>query len=247
MGAWKPKKEKAVAKKEEMDEDVIKELQAELKKKEKKIDPIRNSDKVFHKGGITNVDDSFENNDREEITSVKLKKPKGMVTSSPSKESLKLKKEEVNKTSQQELNAIILNVKKLHKDAIIPTKAYPTDAGWDLYSTEDVKLRNGNYSPTIIPTGIAIEFPKGYWGQIESRSGLSCQGAFTIGGIIDQTYTGEIKVIMHYLGTEPIITLKKGSKIAQLVLRNNIISKITEVSDVGETDRGEKGFGSSGA
>jgi dUTP pyrophosphatase len=232
-----------------MDEAVINDLQKEMKEKEKKLTPITNSDKVFATNNIQNVDESFENHDEVKVEATKIEKPKGMVTSNPpAKTDLKVSTLATKKTtkSTEENELIELNVKLLNEHATLPTKAHVTDAGWDLYAAEDFTLKTGNYSPVVVSTGIAIDFPEGYWGQIESRSGLSCDGVFTMGGIIDNSYKGEIKIIMQYLGTIPVKGFKKGAKIAQLVLRHNILSNIIEVKSVGESERGERGFGSSG-
>lgn len=140
-----------------------------------------------------------------------------------------------------------LKIKKLKDDAVLPTKAYPGDLGYDLYSNEDLILRRfkGN---TLISTGIAIQFPDGYGGMIKDRSSMASKGITTSGGILDSNYRGEIKVILHNSNDDPYI-IKKGDKIAQIVPIEVTDWKVEEVvafDDNSSDSRGEKGFGSSG-
>lgn len=133
--------------------------------------------------------------------------------------------------------------KRLSPNAKIPTKVYDTDLGIDLYSAQTVVL----HPHTIwkISTGIAIKLPKGYGAFIKDRSSVASNGLHVIGGVIDEEYTGEIKVVMTNL-TRKIITVSEGDKIAQLVLIRRPKIELIEVNDLGKTNRGNKGFGSSG-
>ena len=134
-------------------------------------------------------------------------------------------------------------VKRLHADAIIPTKSRDTDEGWDLYSNETIKLPS--LSATKVSTGVAIQVEGGdHWLQIEGRSGLSAKGVSPTGGIVDVGYSGEVSVVLINVGKDYIIN--KGDKIAQAVVRQHFNSQIKEVNDFQESDRGDKGFGSSG-
>jgi dUTP pyrophosphatase len=140
-----------------------------------------------------------------------------------------------------------ISFKRLTPDAILPTKAHPTDIGLDLYCAEDTEL--WSYKVTKVSTKIACEFPKGIAGLILDRSSMGTKGIKVMGGVIDQAYRGELIVCLHNTGTvgNASINLPKGSKIAQLVLIPSYEVRIIEVSELGETDRGSKGFGSSGA
>lgn len=139
----------------------------------------------------------------------------------------------------------ILKVKKLHPDAILPTKGYLTDTGYDLYALEDIHL---DPDQTLkVKTGIAIEFPENYWGKIQGRSSLAREGIDILGGIIDTSYRGEIIVCLHNSNIYCDRNYKKGSRIAQLVihqLHNFPIEEVTEFST--QTERGDSGFGSTG-
>ena len=158
-----------------------------------------------------------------------------------------------------------LRIKKLHPDAIIPTRSNPTDSGLDLYSIEDAQIHQGQYK--MISTGIAIQLPKPLetnvfptelgtdfrqtiiWeAQVRPRSGLAAKHGITIvnsPGTVDNDYRGEIKIILRNEGNE-IFYIKKGDRIAQMVICPVITPTIIEVDELDNTDRGDKGFGSSG-
>lgn len=145
-----------------------------------------------------------------------------------------------------------LKVKKLTEDAIIPTRAYKTSLAYDLFSNFDMKIllegaRNLRM-PVIakVRTGIAMEFPKGYGGKIECRSSLGKLGVSILGGVIDEDYRGEIMVMLMIQSPELYPEIKKGDKIAQLILVQTPTFEIEEVSELSSTDRGDQGFGSSG-
>lgn len=144
-----------------------------------------------------------------------------------------------------------LKIKKVTDTAKIPTKAYPTDLGYDLYADETVEIW---FMQTVkIRTGIAVGFPDGWAGFIKDRSSMASKQLVTTGGVIDNSYIGELSVIMTYTNVDPMneeddynkVTIKKGDKIAQLVPIPVTNFLIEEVSDLAPTDRGEKGFGSS--
>jgi dUTP pyrophosphatase len=101
----------------------------------------------------------------------------------------------------------------------------------------------------MVPTGLAIALPGGYEAQIRPRSGLAARNGVTIlntPGTIDADYRGEIKVILINLGTEPF-EIKRGMRIAQMVIAPVTQGKLTEVDDLSDTARGAGGFGSTGA
>jgi len=136
-----------------------------------------------------------------------------------------------------------LKVKKLVENAKLPERKREGDAGLDLYCIEDVEILPNEIK--LISTGIAIEIPKGYFGLIKDRSGLATKGLHVLAGVVDENYRGEVKVVMINLGKEKI-KLEKFSRIAQLIIIPYAKVEVEEVEELSETERGEKGFGSSG-
>ena len=139
-----------------------------------------------------------------------------------------------------------IKIKKLNVDATIPTRSHPTDAGLDLYASEDVSVARG----TMIPTGIAVDIPPGFEAQVRPRSGLSVRSSLRVTlGTIDSGFVGEINVIADSINVigSTMYHVKKGDKIAQLVL-SPIETPVVEVVDEfdSESERGENGFGSTG-
>lgn len=150
---------------------------------------------------------------------------------------------------QNFMNIKEIRVKKLNKDAITPSYNYGSDSGFDLFSTVDVEI--AGLGRALIPTGLAFQFDEGYEIQVRSKSGLAInQGLMTLNspGTVDQGYSGEIKVILYNTNPHPV-KINKGMKIAQAVLCpvvNGKNVKFELVKDFEETDRGDKGFGSTG-
>jgi len=140
--------------------------------------------------------------------------------------------------------AEIIKVKKLSDKATLPTKAHLSDSGWDLYSSENRVLLPGQTS--VIKTDIAFGIPSGHEIHIRPRSGVSTKTPLrVIFGTIDKNYTGECGVMVHNTGdTEFAIPAKY--KLAQAVLQVLPMSIMEEVDSLEETDRGSKGYGSSG-
>lgn len=138
-----------------------------------------------------------------------------------------------------------IRIKRLHLDALLPVYAHGPleDAGLDLRSVERVVLTPG--VAQAVPTGFAIELPPGYEAQVRPRSGLGLKHSLTVNfGTIDPGYRGEIRVIMFNLGTANY-TIEKGDRIAQLVVaRYEAIE--WEEGELGDSERGSGGFGSSG-
>jgi dUTP pyrophosphatase len=134
-----------------------------------------------------------------------------------------------------------LKVKRLTETAKLPTKAHPSDLGYDLYSDETVSI-DGN-SAIKVKTGIAVGFPENWGGFIKDRSSMASKGFAVIGGVIDNAYIGELSVVITYKRGNT--TIQKGDKIAQLVPIPLTNWPIFEVDNLEPTDRGEKGFGSS--
>jgi dUTP pyrophosphatase len=136
-----------------------------------------------------------------------------------------------------------LRVKLFCPTAKLPTKAYYS-AGYDLYSPVDVALPALNRS--IISLGIATEMPYGYFGKIMDRSGLAAkQGLTVLGGVIDNDYRGEWKVVLLNT-TQFQMTVKAGDRIAQVVFLPYGHFEVNEVECLTDTERGEDGFGSTG-
>lgn len=126
--------------------------------------------------------------------------------------------------------------------ANIPTRAHKTDAGLDLYATKGGWILPK--SRRAFGTGLHAEIPTGFVGMLTSKSGLMLKG-ITSRGTIDQGYTGEIKAVLFNHSWVPV-RIKKGQKITQLVLMRIAIPVIDFVDKLGETERADGGFGSTG-
>jgi dUTP pyrophosphatase len=144
----------------------------------------------------------------------------------------------------------MIKVKKLTETAKVPTKAHEEDAGYDLYADEDKIIPA--QSRESVHTGIAIELPdlqeenKEIYVRIAPRSGLSVKSGIDIfGGVIDRGYTGELVVCMFNSSKEEF-KVNKGDKIAQMIPTIIYKDNLVEVTELQESKRGEKGFGSSG-
>ncbi len=137
-----------------------------------------------------------------------------------------------------------IKIKKLNPDAIIPNYAHLGDAGLDLFSLETYKLQPQERRAFAI--GISIELEPGYVSLIKDKSGLAINhGVHTLAGVIDSGYRGEYKIILINHGVEPYI-IKKGDKIAQLLIVPVIQAEINVVDNLSTTSRGNGGFGSTG-
>lgn len=139
-----------------------------------------------------------------------------------------------------------MKVKRLSEKAVLPKKAHAGDLGYDLFSAEQVLIFPGRTA--IIPTNIAIQFPEGYGGLIRDRSSVATQRSLiTVAGVIDNGYTGEIKIALHNL-TDSVQQVFVGEKIAQLILLPTVNFTVEEVTELESLDgRNDKGFGSTGA
>jgi dUTP pyrophosphatase len=143
----------------------------------------------------------------------------------------------------------LLGYKKLHSDAVAPKYNYPSDSGFDLYSTEEVILEP--FGRALIPTGLSFDIKDGFEIQVRSKSGLAInQGLMCLNspGTVDNGYTGEVKVILFNTNnTEFKVT--KGMKVAQAVLCpvvNGSWVDLQEKDEVSDKDRADNGFGSTG-
>ncbi|MEM9204057.1 MAG: dUTP diphosphatase [Actinomycetota bacterium] len=141
-----------------------------------------------------------------------------------------------------------LPVLRLDPDLPLPAYARAGDAGVDLVAREDVTLAPAG-GRALIPTGIAIALPEGYAGFVQPRSGLAFKHGVTClntPGLIDSGYRGELKVcLINHDPTEPFL-VTRGERIAQLVVQAVEHVNFVEVEDLGDSERGDKGFGSSG-
>ena len=133
-----------------------------------------------------------------------------------------------------------MQVKKLKQDAILPERANVYAAGYDLYLPSDTTLEVGLNK---VHVGIAIQIPPGNYGRIACRSSLAKRGMTVEAGVIDEDYRGEIIVLLRV--REPF-ELKRGWKIAQIIITPYATPEIIQVDESGETERGSGGFGSTG-
>lgn len=139
---------------------------------------------------------------------------------------------------------LVINYTLTNPNALPPKKAHEWDAAFDFYSTESFTLLWN--SQAVINTRVSLEIPSGYYGQIFGRSGLAKDGFTTLGGVIDSNYRGEIGVILRNLS--PLTRqFQAWDRIAQLVILPVPEVILQEQSSLSETDRGNSGYGSSGA
>lgn len=141
---------------------------------------------------------------------------------------------------------MLLKVKKIHPDAVIPKYANYGDAGLDLYSVEDYVVNPGDH--ILVKTGLQLEIPMGFESQIRPRSGLALKHRITVlnsPATIDSGYRGELGIIIINHGDEDF-EIKKGDKIAQLVIAKHEIAEVMEVEELFPSQRGTGGFGSTG-
>jgi dUTP pyrophosphatase len=138
-------------------------------------------------------------------------------------------------------------VRRLDPDLALPAYAHPGDAGADLVTTVDVTLAPGERA--LVPTGIAIALPEGYVALVHPRSGLAARHGLSIvntPGTVDAGYRGEIKVLLiNHDPVEPI-SLKRGDRVAQLVIQRFERARFVAVDDLPDTERGAGGYGSTG-
>lgn len=128
-----------------------------------------------------------------------------------------------------------------------PSYAHPGDAGADLRAAVDVSLQPGERA--LVPTGVAIALPEGYVALVHPRSGLAARHGLSIvntPGTVDAGYRGEIKVLLINLDPTEPIELKRGDRIAQLVLQRVEQARFLEVDVLPESVRGDGGYGSTG-
>jgi dUTP pyrophosphatase len=140
-----------------------------------------------------------------------------------------------------------IEIRRLDPSTPLPEYAHPGDAGMDLRAASDVRIDPGER--VLVPTGIALAIPEGFAGFVQPRSGLAIKsglGILNAPGLIDSHYRGEIKVIAINMDPREPISISKGDKIAQLVIQPVVRAELAEVDELGDTTRGEGGFGSTG-
>ena len=139
---------------------------------------------------------------------------------------------------------IQLKIQKISDKAKLPVKGTIGSAGLDLFSAEEKIIPKGEIS--LIKTGLIMEIPENYYGKIYGRSSIEYKKIFTKAGVIDRDYRGEIKVMLFNCSGEDF-RIEIGDRIAQLlILSINEKVEVKEIYEVGKTDRGEGGFGSTG-
>ncbi|MER2606465.1 MAG: dUTP diphosphatase [Siculibacillus sp.] len=150
------------------------------------------------------------------------------------------------------MNDVTIGLKRLPHGEGLPLPAYQSAdaAGFDLVAAlaEDGPVTLAPMARAMVPTGLVLEIPSGFEGQVRPRSGLAAKHGVTVlntPGTIDADYRGEVKVILINLGEAPF-TIARGERIAQLVVAPVTRVRLVEVDALGETARGTGGFGSTG-
>lgn len=141
-----------------------------------------------------------------------------------------------------------IQVKRLRENAILPTYGSAEAAGADLYACLESDIEIAPGESAFVPTGLAMQIPKGYAGLIYARSGLACKRGLAPAnkvGVVDSDYRGEFMVVLHNHGTSPQV-IGHGERIAQLVITPVFTPGFQEVAELSDTVRGEGGFGSTG-
>lgn len=143
---------------------------------------------------------------------------------------------------------MLLSVRRLDSSARLPTRAHPEDAGLDLYALEDCALAPG--ARAEIHTGIAVEIPPGHAGLVLPRSGLAARHGIALvnaPGLIDSGFRGELRVLLLNTDRERTFRVAAGDRVAQLLVVAVAPAAVTEVSQLSQSARAGRGFGSSGA
>lgn len=136
-----------------------------------------------------------------------------------------------------------IKIKRLTPSAKIPKSPRKEDAGMDIFSDEELTIKPNHRA--LVKTGISMEFPIGYVALVWDKSGIAKKGLTKVGGVIDSGYRGEYKIMLHNISSESY-QIKKGEKIAQILIQPVVRPVIEEVEELSFSDRGENGFGSTG-
>lgn len=141
-----------------------------------------------------------------------------------------------------------INIKKLTETAVLPDRGSAYAAGYDLFADVKEELEIQPHQTAMIPTGLAMELPEGYWGGIFARSGLAAKESLRPAncvGVVDADYRGEVKVALHNDSAE-VRKITPGQKVAQLVVVPFLSVEFDVVEELSDTVRGVGGFGSTG-
>jgi len=139
-------------------------------------------------------------------------------------------------------------VVQLDSDLPLPKPAQQGDAGVDLYASENVTLEPGG-GRALVPTGVAVAIPQGYAGFVQPRSGLALRHGVTClnsPGLIDSGYRGELKVVLVNTDPKQAFEVRRGERIAQLVVQKVAAVAFEKVEQLPDSERGQSGFGSTG-
>jgi dUTP pyrophosphatase len=140
-----------------------------------------------------------------------------------------------------------ISIKRLDGGLPLPSYAHPGDAGADLYAAADVTLEPGERA--LVPTGIALALPEGYVALVHPRSGLAARHGISVvnsPGTIDAGYRGEVKVCLVNTDLHDAFAVRRGDRIAQLVIQRFETAAFVEAEDLPDSARGDGGYGSTG-
>jgi len=147
-------------------------------------------------------------------------------------------------TARDDQLDVVLKVKKLSPNGRVPERASKGAAGYDIFSAVDSQIPAR--SKALVPTDIAISIPNGLYGRIAPRSGLAVKHSIDVGaGVIDSDYRGNIGIVL-FNHSDSNFEIKKGDRIAQMILEPIAILPVIESEDLDDTARGSGGFGSTG-
>ncbi|MBI4949816.1 MAG: dUTP diphosphatase [Deltaproteobacteria bacterium] len=141
----------------------------------------------------------------------------------------------------QKLN---IRIRLLSPGARVPSKSHHGDAGWDLFASSEVTVLPGE--TRVVPTGVAMEIPAGWYGQIKARSGLGSKGVVVTAGVVDSGYRGEIGAVVVNTKREGEFVFRAGDKVAQMVFLPVPEVEFELREELDATARGAGGFGSTG-
>lgn len=137
-----------------------------------------------------------------------------------------------------------LKVKRLRPEAVLPNYAHPGDAGLDIRAARAAQIPSGER--VAVPSGLAFELPSGTVGLVWDKSGRALKdGLKTMAGVVDEGFRGEFLVVLANL-SDQTVNIEIGDKIAQLLIQPVVQVAVQEVTEVGDTSRGQGGFGSTG-
>jgi len=149
----------------------------------------------------------------------------------------------------ENINLKVIPTKLMHTtDPIfLPYRKHPNDAGADLRARIEQPIRLHPGELHKVPSGVAVEIPPGYVGLLQPRSGASGEGKLTITGIIDSSYRGEMSMNVFNPLDSNYVVINPKERIAQLVIVPYLQTEFVQVDELGESDRGTDGFGSTGS